>query len=375
MPFLEIEFLNNSLQNWLLAVATAVFVILLVWVVRRVVVQRVQTLAQQTRTDVDDMLLQLADRVPRWIITLLAIFAGSRWLNFPETAVPWINAAAIIIILIQVGIWGSAAINWWLVKNQQTDTIGEASQATTLRAVSFVLKLVLYSILLLLALDNLPGVEITTLIASLGIGGIAIALAVQNILGDLFASLSISLDKPFVLGDFIVVGDIKGTVEEIGLKTTRLRSLWGERLVVSNSDLLSSRIQNFRDMQERRVVFSFGITYNTPVEKVRQVSEMVKTIITNLDQTRFDRAHFNAFGNSALNYEVVYYVLSPDFNIYMDIQQEINLSLLTYFRENEIEFAYPTQTIYLAGAGGPAAKNGQTAVLASDKNGTNQPTR
>ncbi|MCB0033710.1 MAG: mechanosensitive ion channel family protein [Anaerolineales bacterium] len=222
-----------------------------------------------------------------------------------------------------------------------------AAQVTTMRALAFVAKFVIYSIVLLVALDNVPGVEITTLIASLGIGGVAVALAVQNILGDLFASLSISLDKPFVIGDFITVGDDAGQVEQIGLKTTRLRSISGEQLIFSNSDLLNSRVRNYKRMQERRIVFSFGVVYSTPAAQLEEIPRRVQEIIEQQENARFDRAHFKSFGNSSLDYEVVYYVLSNDYALYMTIQQAINLALYRLFQEQEIEFAFPTRTVYV----------------------------
>jgi small-conductance mechanosensitive channel len=200
--------------------------------------------------------------------------------------------------------------------------------------------------IVLLALDNL-GVNISTLIAGLGVGGIAVALATQKILGDLFASLSIIMDRPFVVGDFLVLGNEMGTVENIGLKTTRVRSLSGEQLILSNSDLLSSRIRNYGRMFERRIVGSFGVTYDTAFEKIRKIPKMVKTAIEAQEKVRFDRAHFKSHGASSLDFEYVYYVLSPSYNTYMDIQQAINLELHRRFLEEKIEFAYPTQTVYL----------------------------
>jgi small-conductance mechanosensitive channel len=208
---------------------------------------------------------------------------------------------------------------------------------------------VLYVLVLLMVLDNL-GVDVTALVASLGIGGVAVALAVQNILTDLFACLSISIDKPFVLGDFIIVGDLLGTVEHIGLKTTRVRSLSGEQLIFSNNDLLGSRVRNFKRMYERRVVFTFGVVYQTRHEQLRRIPDMVRAIIEARENTRFDRAHFKAYGDSSLDFEVVYYVLVPDYNIYMDIQQAINLDLFERFEKEGIGFAYPTRTVYMQNA-------------------------
>jgi small-conductance mechanosensitive channel len=199
---------------------------------------------------------------------------------------------------------------------------------------------------LLLDLYNL-GVNITALVAGLGVGGIAVALAVQTILGDLFASLSIVLDKPFVVGDFLVVDDMLGAVEYVGLKTTRIRSLSGEQLVFSNSDLLSSRIRNYGRMFERRVSFDVGVTYQTPRDKLIKIPVIIRDAVEGQDKTRFDRSHFKAYGDFALVFESVYYVLGPDYNEYMDIQQAINLHLHECFEQEGIEFAYPTQTVFV----------------------------
>jgi small-conductance mechanosensitive channel len=209
--------------------------------------------------------------------------------------------------------------------------------------------LVVWAAVLLVLLDNL-GVNITTLIAGLGVGGIAVALAAQNVLGDLFSSLSIVLDKPFVVGDFIVVGDFLGSVEHVGLKTTRLRSLSGEQVVFSNTDLLNSRIRNYGRMFERRIVSSIGVTYQTPVAKLRRIPEIIREIVEEQDRVRFDRAHFQTFADSALTFEIVYYVLTPDYNYYMDVQQNINLALFERLAAEGVEFAYPTRTVFVSGA-------------------------
>jgi small-conductance mechanosensitive channel len=212
--------------------------------------------------------------------------------------------------------------------------------------VSWVGRVVLWAVVMLLVLDNL-GIDITALVAGLGIGGIAVALAVQNILGDLFASLSIVLDKPFVVGDFLVVDDCLGSVEYVGLKTTRLRSLSGEQLVISNADLLKSRLRNYGRMYERRVLFALGVTYQTPREKLEKIPGIIKEAVDGQEKVRFDRAHFKAYGDFALNFETVYYVLDPDYARYMDIQQAVNLKIHEAFESEAIEFAYPTQTLFL----------------------------
>jgi len=191
---------------------------------------------------------------------------------------------------------------------------------------------------------------VTGLVAGLGIGGIAVALAAQNILGDLFSAFSIFIDKPFVLGDYLKVGDQMGTVENIGMKTTRLRSLTGEQLVFGNSDLVSSRIQNFGRLNERRANFTVGVIYDTPKKKIEEIPTVIREIVEAQDQVRFERSHFKEFGDSALIFETIYFVLVPAFQVKMDVQQAINLELMQRFEAEGIEFAFPTQTIYLEGA-------------------------
>jgi small-conductance mechanosensitive channel len=213
---------------------------------------------------------------------------------------------------------------------------------------SFVGKVILWAVAVLLALDNLPGIQVDTLIASLGVGGVAVALAVQNVLGDLFASLSIVLDEPFVIGDSISVGEYVGTVEHIGLKSTRVRSLTGEQLVFSNADLLDSRIRNYGRMDERRASFSLGVANETPYAKLVEIPAIVQEIVEAQPYARFGRAHLKEFGDFALNHEIVYYLLTSDYTVFMDTQQAINLEILRRFAEEEIELPYPTQTVQLA---------------------------
>jgi small-conductance mechanosensitive channel len=196
--------------------------------------------------------------------------------------------------------------------------------------------------------DNIPGVEVDALIASLGIGSVAVALAVQNILGDLFASLSIALDQPFVVGDFVTVDEYGGTVEHIGLKSTRVRSLTGDQLVFSNSDLLGSRIRNYGRMEERRVSFALGVACDTPYEKLKEIPTIIQEIVESQSHMRFDRAHFKEYGEFSLNFEIVFHVLTPDYSTYMDARQAINLEIYRRFAEEGIELPYPTQTILVA---------------------------
>ena len=347
MEVLDLSFLGNTLRAWSLALLTALLVLGALWVTKRILLAKFVALSEKTEARIDDLLASMLKRTNFYLMAVLALYAGSSFLEFSADAKYWIGRIALFTILIQVAIWGDALITYFIQNYQERHLKEGADRVTTLRAISFVVRLVLFSIILLLALDNM-GVEIDTLIASLGVGSIAVALAVQNILSDLFASLSIAFDQPFVIGDFIIVDEHLGTVEKIGLKTTRVRSLSGEQLVFSNNDLLSSRIRNYKRMGERRILFTFGVIYQTPIETLEAIPGWVREIVQAQEETRFDRTHFKSFGDFSLDFEAVYYVLSPDYSIYMDIQQSINLGLMKRFEQEGVEFAYPTQTLFVS---------------------------
>ena len=344
--FLELTFYNNNLKSWIYALFSILVSYLLLRIIKSLLFKRIQAISKKTDTDVDDLIAELINRINGLVLFIIAIFIGSFFVELPEKINSVISKILIISLLFQAAISGTGLIQFWVDRYKKQKIAEDAASVTTFTALGFVLRMVLWSVILLLALDNL-GFNITTLVAGLGVGGIAVALAVQNILSDLFASLSIVLDKPFVIGDFIIIDNYLGSVEHIGLKTTRLRSLSGEQLVMSNSDLLKSRIRNFKRMYERRVVFGLGVIYQTPLDKLKKIPEMIKTIIEKQESVRFDRAHFKEYGNFSLNFEVVYWVKSPDYNVYMNIQQAINLEIFKQFEENSIEFAYPTQTLFV----------------------------
>ena len=343
---LERSLYGNNVQDWLMAVAVAVVALFVLRLLARVVRRRAASLAERTESQWAQSAADLAAATKWWFLFVAALYVGTLWLTFPQQTRTLVDSVAVIALVVQAGIWGNVLITFAITNYVKTRLEEDAAAVTTIAALGFVGKLVLWSVVGLLILDNL-GVDVTALIAGLGVGGIAVALAAQNILGDLFASLSIVLDKPFVLGDFIIVDKCMGTVENIGLKTTRIRSLTGEQLVFSNNDLLQSRIRNYKRMQERRIVFSLGVTYQTPLEKLEAIPRMIKEAIESQSPVRFDRAHFKAFGDFALIFEAVYYVLVPDYAVYMDIQQAINLQLYKVFETEGIQFAYPTQTVFV----------------------------
>jgi small-conductance mechanosensitive channel len=346
MEFLDVTYYGNTLRDWGIGALTAIVALLILRLIRVIVLSRLRSWAQKTETEWDDIITGMLSRTRALFLLIVAIYAGSLVLSLSTGIHEIIATVVMIALLIQGGIWLSAGIGLWLESYRRKQQADDAAAATTVTAIGFIVKLLVWSVVLLLALENL-GVDITALVAGLGIGGIAVALAVQNILGDLFASLSIVLDKPFVLGDFLIIGDFMGSVEHIGLKTTRIRSLSGEQLIFSNTDLLGSRIRNYGRMFERRVLFTIGVTYQTPREKLARIPQMIRNTIEAQENTRFDRSHFKEYGDFSLNFETVYYVLVPEYNTYMDIQQAINLSIHEQFEVEGIEFAYPTQTLFI----------------------------
>jgi small-conductance mechanosensitive channel len=273
--------------------------------VQRVSFGRLANLAKRTKTVWDDVIVgALAKTKLLFLIAVGVRVAAGIWV--PEGRVGgWVHVGFILVLLWQAGVWLSAGVRLGLDAFREERGSDDPGAVTTVSALGFVIQLAVWSIVTLLALDNV-GIEITTLVAGLGVGGIAVALAVQNILGDLFASLSIVLDKPFVIGDFVEVGGYFGTVENVGLKTTRLRSISGEQLIFSNNDLLQSRLRNYGRMFERRVVFSIGVTYQTPKELLEEIPGIIQGLVERQERTRFDRAHFKEFGDSALTFECAY---------------------------------------------------------------------
>lgn len=346
---LETLFLDNPLSQWLIAVAIAAGALLLLLTVRRVLVGRLRAFAERTATDWDDLLAAALGRTRMLFLVLVSVQAGAMALDLPDRASGVLRVLMVLAAAMQAGSWASVVLVSLLERYRKEKMEQDRGAASMIVAMSFLLRLLLWAVILLLALDNL-GVDITAMVAGLGVGGIAVALAVQNILGDLFASLAIIMDKPFVLGDFIVVGDLRGSVEHIGLKTTRVRSLGGEQIVFSNADLLSSRLHNFGRLQERRAVLVLGVTYQTPRGKLEHIPAILREAVEAQEGTRFDRSHFDNYGDFSLNFETVFYVLSSDYNRFMDVKQAVLLHIHERFQAEGIEFAYPSQTLFLARA-------------------------
>ena len=342
---MQLVFFGNTVLAWLTALGIAAGVTLALYVVKKVVVHHLRILAARTETRLDDIAVEALEATRLTVMAIMGLYVGSTFLALPPAVDLFARRAAIVVGLVQMALWGNAALRGWL-KQYYENRATEPGRATSAAAVGFILRMVLWVVVFLMILDNL-GVNITTLVASLGIGGIAVALAVQNILGDLFASLSIVLDKPFVIGDFVIVDKYLGTVEYVGLKTTRIRSLGGEQLIFSNADLLKSRLQNMTRMNRRRVAFSIGVTYDTPRDKLAAIPPMLTEIVKAQPDVSFDRAHFQGIGPASMNFEVVYWVESPDYVRFMDIQQEVLLRIVDGLKEREVCLAYPTQVLHM----------------------------
>ncbi len=346
MDLLSQNWFGNPLGTWLLALALTVVAVIMLRGLRNLTVRRLQHVAHSTATQLDDLAISLLRSSRSWFFLAIALYIGALSLALPTALQDFIRLAAVFTLLLQAALWANQLIDYGLQQYALHTLQAESDRQNTVVILGLASRIVLWSIILLLALDNL-GVEISGLLTGLGIGGIAIALAVQNILSDLLAYVSIMLDRPFTSGDFIVVGEHMGTVERIGLKTTRMRSLSGELVIFANHDLLGSRLRNFQDREERRVVFTVGVTYDTSASKLASIPSILREVVNQQEQVRFDRTHFSTFGDFSLDFETVYYVTSADYVVYMDVQQSVNLELVRRFEQAGIEFAFPTQTVHV----------------------------
>lgn len=351
--FLQATLFGLTILQWILALVVTLLAHPALRILLRFAIGRTRSIASRTRTDLDDMVVGLLEATKGVVVFLVAVAIGSVILGEPYQ--DWAANVARIAVLIQVGFWMVSLMIWALERYRDSEMEkDDAGVATAVGALAFLGRLIIWAMVVLTALAML-GFEITPALAGLGVGGIAVALAVQNILSDLFASLSIIFDRPFVVGDFIVVGEEAGAVEHVGLKTTRVRSISGEQLVFANSDLLASRVRNFKRMTERRIVFRFGVEYGTSSDHMKAIPGIVREIIDGIEDIRFDRTHFATFGDSSLDFEVVYFIAVADYTAYMDAQQAINLELYRRLGELGVEFAFPTRTVHLitsSGTGG-----------------------
>ncbi|MFH1412523.1 MAG: mechanosensitive ion channel family protein [bacterium] len=341
-PYWQLEFFHNTFQSYAIALGILIILLIVFKIFQSIFLYRLQKLAKKTKTDIDDILIKIVRNVKPPFYFFLSFWLAIKWLEITVLTQKIVDVILIIwitgLVIKSVQILIDHVVNKKLTSDKQSRSM--------IQLLSGISKIILWFFGLLMILSNL-GVNITSLIAGLGIGGIAVALALQNILSDLFSSFAIYLDKPFIVGDFITVDKDSGTVEKIGIKTTRLISMQGEQLIISNKELTSARINNFQQITERRVAFELGVEYNTNLIKTKQIPDIIAGVIKKTRDARLDRVHFKIFGDSAMIYEIVYYVKGQEYAKYMDVQQEINFKIKEEFEKAKIAMAFPTQTIHL----------------------------
>lgn len=345
---IEQTYLGNTVWHWLVALAIATGVFLGLLLLRRLIRSQYRILAATRQIEFLELPLNVASRTTLVFITILSLFIALQTVRLPEAVSKLLVTAITISAFWQAGLWITTAVLGSLERKRAASMGVDRAVVGTLGIIGFIARATIWSFVLLLTLDNL-GIEIKPLLAGLGIGGLAVALAVQNILGDLLASLTIALDRPFVIGDSLTVDEFSGTVEYIGVKSTRLRSTNGEQIIIPNANLLSSRLRNNARMSERRAVFVISLSQDTPPAKLARVPAMIRSLIESHDETRFDRSHFSKITVSAFDIESVYFVLQPGYGLYMDIQQDINLRLLESLEREGLELATPSQRLWLEG--------------------------
>ncbi|WP_299825312.1 mechanosensitive ion channel family protein [uncultured Pontibacter sp.] len=342
---LERVYFQNTVQDYIIVLSAIAIAMLLIKFFKRTILFRIIRWAEATDTRFDNYIVEGINKFGIPILYFSAIYISISYLTLSERAQRVLTIAVTVAITVMVVRFVISTIlliirSYLHRRHPEKDTVNE------LGALKLIVNALIWFIAIGFLLDNM-GYDLTAIIAGLGIGGIAVALAAQNILGDLFNYFVIFLDKPFEVGDFLAVDDKSGTVEHIGVKTTRIKTLSGEQLVFANSDLTSSRIHNYKRMQRRRIVFSIGVTYQTGYEQLERLPALLQSIVQRQDDVEFDRAHFKSYGDSSLDFEIVYNVLRPDYNFYMDTQQAINLAIFKEFERMGVEMAYPTRTLFV----------------------------
>ncbi len=338
-------FYGNALADWLIAGAVAAAVWSVLSILRRFLGTRYKKYSTAHHSTPVRLIFYLLGYTKQFLFLAVALYAGQENLVFPPKLQHIISNSVLTLILLQVGLWAGRSVRFYL-EIKEMERGADRVFAGSLDIINFVARMLIWSLLILVALDNF-GVNITALLAGLGVGGVAVALALQNVLGDLFASLSIALDKPFVVGDSLNIDTYTGSVERIGIKTTRLRSESGEQIILSNADILKSRVRNYGRMPEQRVLMNLRVNYTTPGEKLQAIPKLLEGIVRAQPNLRFDRCHLKTLGDSSLLFELSYFVIQPKLNPLMDLQQIVNFRIIEEFQRLDIGFAYPTQRVVL----------------------------
>src|SRR5580692_7859871 len=337
--------LSNSISDWLIAGIVAVAVWFGLWILRQLIASRYKKYSVAQHRLPLRLIAYLAGNTRQFLFFAVALYAAQDSLNLPERIQYIVSRFVLILILLQAGLWAGRSVRFYL-ESKQLERGADQVFAGSLDIINFVARLVIWSLLVLVALDNV-GVNITALLAGLGVGGVAVALALQNVLGDLFASLSIALDKPFVIGDNLTIDTFIGKVEHIGIKTTRLRSVSGEQIILSNADILKSRVRNFGRAPEQRALATIRVSYETPSDKLKALPQVLEDVVREHPQARFERCHLITLGESSFQFELSYFVQQPAANPMLDLQQAVNFRIIEELRRLGVEFAYPAQLVFL----------------------------
>ncbi len=347
------ELLQQYLSLGQLVSETVAFAIILTialsiaWIGHAIFKKYLLRWASKTKTNLDDEILRNV-RLPIFLLAILfGVYYGLEGFAslqaYAETLALAFTVGEILVVTFVIMRIANVLISWYGEESRKRG--GKVSNH-----ILFILKKAVQAVVLifaLLAILYVFQVELSGVVVGLGVGGIAIALAVQNLLSDMFSAFSIFFDRPFEIGDFVVVGDYSGTVAHIGMKSTRIQLLQGEELVMSNKELTSNAVRNFKRLQRRRILFNVKVTYDTSVEKLKKIPEVIDKVIKDVELATLDRVHFRQFGDFSLDFEIVYYIKTGDYTKYMDIQQKINYGILEEFEKEGIKMAYPTQQIVL----------------------------
>jgi small-conductance mechanosensitive channel len=337
--------LGISPAEWLIAAIIGATVWAALWILRDLIASRYKKYSNAKNPTLIRLIAYLIGNTKQILFFAVALDVARESLSLPDKIQHIASNAVMILILIQVGLWAGRAVRFYL-EMKELERGADRVFAGSLDIISFVARILIWSLLILVALDNL-GVNITALLAGLGVGGVAVALALQNVLGDLFASLSIALDKPFVIGDNLTIDSFVGKVEHIGIKTTRLRSESGEQIILSNADILKSRVRNFGRLSQQRILATIRLSYDTPAEKLRAMPKLLENIVREHAQASFERCHLKTLGESSFQFELSYFVQQPAVNSMLDLQQAVNFRIIDEVKRLGVEFAYPTQLVVL----------------------------
>jgi small-conductance mechanosensitive channel len=333
--------------EWLIAGVVGVVVWAALWIARELIASRYQKYSTTKNPTLFRLIGYLISNTKQFLFVAVALDAAQQSLTLPDKVQRIVSNTVMILILIQVGLWAGRAVRFYL-EMKERERGADRVFSGSLDIVSFVARMLIWSLLILLALSNL-GVNITALLAGLGVGGVAVALALQNVLGDLFASLSIALDKPFVIGDNLTIDTFIGKVEHIGIKTTRLRSESGEQIILSNADILKSRVRNFGRLSQQRILATIRLGFDTPTDKLKALPKLLENVVREHSQAQFERCHLKTLGENAFQFELSYFVQQPATNSILDLQQAVNFRIIDELRRLGVEFAYPAQLVFLAG--------------------------